>query len=344
MAEIKLTQDQRQELIRLEKWIPHKVIAIRIRVILALDDGYKAEDVARILLIDEDTITRWKKKFLESRYVSDWLGNEYKGYAGKLNKKQEEQVEWFVEEQIVTDCQKVVDYIKETFGMIYTVDGVTKLLHRLKFVYKQTVVIPAKADKKKQEEFIKQYEELKKNLKDTEKILFVDGVHPTHNTRSLRCWVKKGEEKIIKTNSGRDRLNINGALNLKDMDVTAHFSETINAQATIEFFAKIQVKYDEATQIFMIVDNARYYKNKDVQNYLQRPDCRIRLIFLPSYSPNLNFIERLWKFMRQKIIGVKYREKFTEFERDIVQFFNTIHQYQNELKPYIGTQLHLIQA
>ena len=91
MAEIKLTQDQRQELIRLEKWIPHKVIAIRIRVILALDDGYKAEDVARILLIDEDTITRWKKKFLESRYVSDWLGNEYKGYAGKLNKKQEEQ-------------------------------------------------------------------------------------------------------------------------------------------------------------------------------------------------------------------------------------------------------------
>lgn len=344
MLAVKLTPEQRQELIRIERKIPHKGIGIRIRIILALDDGYRGEDVARILLIDEDTVTRWKKRFLESRYLTDWLGNEYKGYLGKLNKKQEQEVERFVEEKVITDCQKVVDYIKETFGMIYTVDGVTKLLHRLKFVYKQTVVVPAKADIKKQEEFLKQYEELKNNLKATEKILFVDGVHPTHNTRSLRCWVKKGEEKIIKTNSGRDRLNINGALNLKDMDVTAHFSETINAKETIEFFTKIQIKYDEATQIIMIVDNARYYKNKDVQTYLKHPDCRIRLIFLPSYSPNLNFIERLWKFMRQKIIGVKYREKFKEFENDILQFFEHIKEYETDLRPFIGTKLHLIEA
>lgn len=71
----------------------------------------------------------------------------------------------------------------------------------------------------------------------------------------------------------------------------------------------------------------------------------MNLIFVPLiHSPNLNFIERLWKFMRQKIIRVKYREKLSEFERDSMQFFNTIHQYQNELKPFIRTQLHLIQA
>lgn len=344
MGEVKLTGEQRAELIKLEKEIPFKGIAIRIRIILALDLRYTTKEVAEILLLDEDTITRWKSRFLESRYLSDWLGTEYKGYSGKLTTFQEEQIERFVKENVITDCKKIIAYIRDTFDIKYTTDGVTKLLHRLGFVYKQTVIVPSKADIKKQEEFLKEYEQLKQNLKGTEKILFADGVHPTHNTQSVRCWVKRGENKTIKTNSGRDRLNINGALNLEDMDVTAHVSETINAQSVMEFFDRIQIKYDKARQIFIIVDNARYYKNKDVQAYLKRPECRIRLIFLPSYSPNLNFIERLWKFLRQKIIGVKYREKFKEFEYDVMQFFDHIKEYETELRPFIGTKLHLIEV
>lgn len=343
MKGIKLTEDERRELVKLEKQIPHKGIGIRIRIILALDLGYTTQEVAEILLVDEDTVTKWKKKYLQSRYLSDWLGTEYQGYQGKLTKDQERRVETFVEDEVVKDCQQVADYIKNLFGVEYTIDGITKLLHRLGFVYKQTVVVPAKADKAKQEAFLSQYAQLKQNLKATEKILFMDGVHPTHNTRTVRCWIKKGFNKQIKTNSGRARLNIQGAFDLEEIQAVTYFSETINAQAVIEFFNKVQAVYS-STLIYLICDNATYYKNKDVKAYLNQPNCRLKLIFLPSYSPNLNFIERLWKYLHQKIIGVKYREKFKEFKYDITEFFEHLDDYKEDLRPFIGTKLRLIQS
>ena len=344
MVKINLTEEERRELLRLEKQIPFKGVAIRIRIILALDLGYSVKEVSEILLLDEDTIIKWKKKYLESKFLSDWLGDEYVGYQGKLARQEELKIDKFVSEETVTDCLKVVDYIKEDFGIDYTIDGVTKLLHRLGFVYKQTVIIPANLDINKQKQFLKEYRKLKKNIKETEKILFLDGVHPTHNTRSLKCWVKKGVNKQIKTNTGRDRLNIHGALNVEDLDVTSRFSPTLNAQTTIEFFDQIQTKYAHLTSIFCIVDNAAYYKNKDVKLFLQNPACKLKLIFLPSYSPNLNYIERLWKFLKKYIIGVKYRQKFKEFEEDIGYFLNHTEKYHSELKPFIGTKLHLIEA
>lgn len=341
MRGMRLTTEERGELIALEKKIPHKGIGIRIRIILALDDGYQARDVARILLIDEDTVTQWKRKFLEGKLLSDWLGNDYQGYGGKLIKEQEVEVMKYVEDQVITDCQALVDYIKSIYGIKYSIDGVTKLLHRLGFVYKQTVIMPAKLDVEKQKEFIKQYEELKEEVKAGDHILFGDGVHPTHNTQTVRCWVKKGTDKLVKTNTGRERLNISGALDVESMNVVVGYYEKLNAITTMEFFDTVQIQYKEGT-IYMIVDNARYYKNKEVRAYLNKSDCRVKLIFLPSYSPNLNFIERLWKFMRQRIIGVKYREKFKEFEFDIMQFFKNIKDYEEELRPFIGTQFHLI--
>ena len=340
----KLTARQRQELIKLEKQIPHKGVAIRIRIILALDDGYAAKDVARILLLDEDTVTKWKKLYEQSRYLSDWLGTENNGYRGRLTREQEKLVEKFVENEVITDCQQVVAYIRNTLGISYTVDGVSKLLHRLGFVYKQIVGIPGKLNEEKQKAFVKEYQELKENKKADEVILFGDGVHPTHNLHKTKAWVKKGEEKQVRTNTGRGRLNINGALNLEDLTVTTHFSETINAQTTMELFDKIQLVYKDKTTIYLIIDNATYYKNKDVKAYLAKQGCRIKLIFLPSYSPNLNFIERLWKYMKKYIIGVKYRKKFKEFEMDVHYFFDNIHIHEEKLRKFIGTELHLVKV
>lgn len=342
MKIISLLPEERKQLLQLEKQIIDKKAAIRIRAILALDAEYTIQETAEILLLDEDTISRWNKKYQNRQFFSDWLSNAYKGYEGKLSKEQEIEIDKFVEKETITDCRRIVDFIKQHYEKTYTLNGVTKLLHRLGFVYKQIVLIPGKLSEEKQEAWVKEYEILKKNKKDDEVILFGDGVHPTHNIHKTKAWVKKGEDKQIKTNTGRERLNINGALNMETLEVTTHFSKTINAQETMQLFDKIQLVYKDKTTIYLIIDNATYYKNKDVKEYLTKLDCRIKLIFLPSYSPNLNFIERLWKFMKKYIIGVKYREKFKEFEDDIHQFFDNLGQYRKPLKTFIGTELHLL--
>lgn len=340
---MKLTVHQRKELRKLEKQIPHKGVSTRIKIILALDLGYSAKEVAEILLLDEDTITKWKKLYEKSQYLSDWLGDKNDGWQGRLTKEQEYMVETIVTDEVITDCQQIVAYIHNTFGITYTRDGVSKLLHRLGFVYKQIIATPGKLNEEKQGQFAREYEELKANKADDEIILFGDGVHPTHNIHKTKAWIKRGEEKQVKTNTGRARLNINGVFNLETMSVITHFSETINAQTTMELFDKIQLVYKDKTTIYLIIDNATYYKNKDVKSYLNNPDCRIKLKFLPPYSPNLNFIERLWKYMKKYIIGVKYREKFKEFEKDIHYFFDNIEQYEERLRKFIGTEFHLIQ-
>ena len=112
----------------------------------------------------------------------------------------------------------------------------------------------------------------------------------------------------------------------------------------MKLFDGIQLVYKDKTTIYIVIDNATYYKNKDVTAYLAKPDCKIKLILLPSYSPNLNFIERLWKYMKKYIIGVKYREKFKEFEDDIHYFFDNIDQHEEKLRKFIGTGLHLVQV
>lgn len=343
MKIISLLPDERIELIRLEKQIKDKKAAIRIRVVLALDAGYTEKEVAEILLLDEDTVTRWKAKYNKRQFFSDWLGEEYTGYKGKLTDNQEKEVEELVKKNVVTDCQEIVDFIRIHFNKFYTINGVTKLLHRMNFVYKQIVGIPGKLNEEKQAAFIKQYEEMKTNKNSNEVILFGDGVHPTHNLHKTKAWVKRGEEKQVRTNTGRGRLNINGALDTETLEVTVRYSKTINAQETIIFFDQLQKRY-QGKKIKLIVDNARYYKNKDVSAYLSRDGCMIELIFLPAYSPNLNFIERLWKFMKKYIIGLTYREKFKQFEYDIQQFFENINQYKDKLRPFIGTELHLIKV
>lgn len=341
MRLVSLLPEERMELLQLEKQITDKKVAIRIRVLLALDSGYTVREVAEILLLDEDTISKWKKKYDKRQFFSDWLGEEYQGYNGKLTKQQKAETDKFVEQETVTDCQQIVDFIAQQYGKNYTINGVTKLLHRLGFVYKQVVLIPGKLNEAAQQEFLKDYLLLKEKKKEDEVILFGDGVHPTHNIHKTKAWVKRGEDKQVKTNTGRGRLNINGALDPETLDVTVYYSETINAQMTIEFFKKLEARYI-GKKIKLIVDNARYYKNKEVTAYLAQPGCHLELIFLPPYSPNLNFIERLWKFLKKYIIGIKYRDKFKEFENDVRQFFENISQYKNRLRPFIGTELHLV--
>lgn len=104
----KLTAQERTELVKLEKLILHKGVSTRIKIILALDDGYAAKDVAKILLLDEDTVTKWKTLYEQSKYLSDWLGDENNGYRGRLTRKQEQTVEKYVETEVITDCRQVV--------------------------------------------------------------------------------------------------------------------------------------------------------------------------------------------------------------------------------------------
>ncbi len=144
----------------------------------------------------------------------------------------------------------------------------THLLHKLGFVYKKTKIIPGKLNPLAQEEFKKDYQVLKESLNPQDKIYFVDASHPHHNNKSSYGWIPKGEERWIKTNTGRKRLNINGALNLDDLTILTRLEETINADAMVLLIKNIEGHQPEG-EIYLILDNARYNHAIKVKEYIQ---------------------------------------------------------------------------
>jgi len=266
----------------------------------------------------------------------------YKPYWGKLTSQQLAQVKNYIKDNVITDSKQIIQFIKEQFDIEYSKSGIIYLINSLGFSYKQLTLFPAKSDVEKQKEFVNTYQQLKQNLDKHDQMLFIDGVHPQHNTRPSKAWIQKGVTKYIKTNTGRKRINLNGAYNPENQDIIIREDDSINAQSTIELFKQIEIHYPKSRKIYVIADNARYYRCRLVSEYLK--NSKIVLIFLPPYSPNLNLIERLWKYMRKKVINTIYYQNFEDFKKAIMDFFQNTDLHKLEIAQFVGANFHLIQS
>ena len=113
-------------------------------------------------------------------------------------------------------------------------------MRRLGFEYRKPPRIPAQADEQKQQDFIELYQALAKGCPIEEPCYFVDAVHPEHQSHPAYGWFKKGEKVALKSSSGRDRVNIHGAINLANFDVPFVEPSTVDANSTIALFEKIE--------------------------------------------------------------------------------------------------------
>ena len=302
---------------------------LSVLVLLDMDETY--ERISAILGIGMGTISNCKAKYAQDG-LEKYLDTHYVPYGGKLTDEQLAQLEQSVCGGLYTTTQAVGAYIEKQFEVSYSLSAVLAILKKLDFVYKKTMSVPGKADLAAQEAYLAEMEPFLTEIEVDEVVYFVDAVHPQHNTRSDYAWVKRGEEKAVPTNAGRDRVNINGAMNAhKPEEVIIVEAERINAQATIALYDQIQRQNPEKATIYIFCDNARYYYNKELNAYLDK-NPRIVQLFLPPYSPNLNLIERLWKFLRKKVINTTFYPTFQAFPQAIRKFFANLADYKDELQ------------
>ena len=339
---INLTVKEKQELHNLHRSLRDGKSRDRIKAILLLSEGYKMIEISKILLIDNDTVTNWSKSFAKRKDITSWFVSKYKAYEGKLTKEEEKGFIEFMENNFVSTSKQAIEYLRINYQKTYSMSGMVNLLHNLGFVYKQSTIIPSKYDPEAQKEFKEEYEKLEKEIEEDETIVFMDGVHPQHNTATSRVWIKKGKEKQIKSNTGRSRININGIYNPHTHETLIHESTRINAETTIEFFKEIEEHYKEKKKIYIVVDNARYYRNKKVTEYTAT--SRIEMKFLPPYSPNLNLIERLWKLLRREAINNQYYDTFDKFRDAVLGFFEKSDDMKTIIGQFVGNKMHLLGA
>ena len=336
-----LLKEQREELLDEHRRESNKKYADRIKSVLLIDDGWSLQKIAQVLFIDESTVRRYQKSYQEGG-LENLILDGYIGGVTKLSFDQEEELYKHLDNQIYLSTKDIVYYVDKTYSIKFTVSGMRDLLHRLGFTYKKPKVIPGKADVEAQMAFMLWFHQIKSQMGDNDKLYFTDATHPQHNSMPAYGWILKGEKKELRTNSGRQRLNLFGALDVENLNCVVRNYETINFESTIDLFKEIERRNWRASTIHLVVDGATYYFNKQVDEYLKT--SKIKLIQLPPYSPNLNLIERLWKFFHKNVLYNEYYEKFQDFKEESLGFFSNLKIYKSELKTLLTEKVEFVGA
>lgn len=336
-----LTDHQVLVLRNTHKTLHDKRLADRIKAVLSLNQGHSYDTIASVLLLDEVTLRRYVKQF-QSKGIDGLLECRYSGGTARLTPMQEQRLKHFLAINTQRTIKDITGHIRTAYRVSYSVVGATKLLHRLGFSYKKPKIVPGKADAKRQQRFLAAYEKLKARMKQEDHLYFADATHPQHNTQPSYGWILKGKanDKLIKTNSGRQRLNLNGALDFKTHHAVVFSEETINAHSVIRLGNALLKRHPKG-KIYFVLDNARHHHARLVKAW-RKQHGRIKFLFLPPYSPNLNLIERLWRFFHQKVTWNHYFETFEEFKAETLGFFRNLKQYDTELATLLTDNFQVI--
>ncbi len=339
MQTLNLSDEELRSLRVAHRAAKNKRAAYRINAMILLGQGWTVTQVAEALLLDEGTIRNYIGRYQQGG-IKGLSRDKYQGSEGYLNQVQLKELDEHLQAHTYLRVEDVIVYVQKRFGVSYTARGMTDCLHRLGFAYKKPKLVPGKADPEAQQGFVEEYEKLKENKGVEDPIYFMDGVHALHNPIGAFGWIKKGTDKPIKTNTGRNRVNVNGAINIQDLSIETRMDDRINAESTVELLKRIEKSNPKAKVIYVICDNARYYRSKLVKEYLK--DAKIALIFLPPYSPNLNLIERFWKFFKKKVLYQQYYETYKEFTAACKKFFRQAKRYKKELRSLLTENFHIV--
>lgn len=320
-----------------------KKAADRLKCVYLLGLGWTMADVATAVMVDESTVGQWWQKFIEGG-IAGLLATAYTGKKAKLTDEELAELAVWLEENLCLTTNEIIAHVKKKHRVEYSHSGMADLLGRMGFVYKKPTIVPGKCDPEAQKKFVKKYRRLRKTRGKNDVFLFGDGCHPQHNSMPAYGWIRRGVEKPLKTNSSRKRLNIHGAYDIDRHRIIAEFPKTINAETTILLLKKILKAYPNAGKIHLFVDNASYYRNKNVRAFLHRHRKKLRIYYLPTYSPNLNLIERLWKFFKKKVLANRYYPDFVDFCAAAKSFFRCRKKYLPELTTLMTEKFHLFKV
>lgn len=327
-----------------ELWLAHqaetnKRSADRLKAIYLLGKGWTVPAVATALLLSENSIRNYYEAYAEGG-VGGLLATHYESQRDYLSEGEQKRLETHLETVVYLRVEDIVRYVEKVFGVKYSINGMRDLLHRLDFVYKKPKLSPAKVNRGKQQGFLRKYQEIQASCGKEDRIYFMDASHPHYQTVAGYGWIKRGKEVWLPTTVRQQVLNINGAINIPTLKGVFHCqTETLTHEASADMLVALR-KQQPRGWIYLITDRGKCFDNKAIRKFAK--GLAIKMIYLPPYSPNLNLIERLWRFFRKEVLYNQRYETFEDFCHACKRFFNTIPKYEKELRTLLADNFQLI--
>jgi transposase len=344
MKTIQLTAGQRNEIEERRRKAEDRRIYQRLSAVLWIDAGRSREEVAALLGVSTRQVGQWLRIF-RNKGLKELCTLHYKGDPGRLRPAQIEQLKQEIATGVFHNTEQMRTWIQETFGVAYSATGIKDLLHRIGASYHKVSGFFWKANVKKQKQFVRKYRRHKREAGPKTRRYFVDACHPVWGVDLLySCWLLVGQRYYVGVGNGRKRLNILGAYSPDDHDYVdlRLTKENITGEQFVKLLEKLRAKHPETEKFLLYLDNARYYSKPVVKEWLAA-HREFRLVFLPAYSPNLNLIERLWKFLRKKALN-RWHKTFDAMQAAVADVLDHLTNYRDELATLMTEKFPIVEV
>lgn len=314
-------------------------------VVYFRENGYPHKEVAELLRIDEDTVTNYTKKYDESG-LKGLIEENYHRPKSQLE-PYTEQLKVLFKKQVPHTVNQAINMIEKETGHCLKPSACRAFLKKIGMKFRRCGLVPGKAmddDKQRQAQQEFHDKQLQPALDEAKQgkrnVLFVDAAHFVMGAflGMVWCFVRL----LIPSASGRKRHNVLGAYDpIRREAITVTNDTYINQDVFCEFLDKIANLYaSSGLPITLILDNAKYQKCQSVAN--KAKELNIQLLYLPPYSPNLNLIERLWRFVKKQVLYSKHYDRFDTFRDAINTCISDIGtQFKSEIESLMTMKFQL---
>lgn len=289
--------------------------------------GLPHQEIARIARVSGDSVTRYLKAYAEGGATALCTSQFYCPVSALLPHREALKIHVQVHPPH-TVAQASCDIEKLT-GIKLGLSACRDFMrHRLGMKCRKMAAIPSKADPEKQQAFLNDALEplLEEETQGQRRVFFVDAAHFVMGAYLGLLWCF--ERLFLKSSSGRQRYNVLGAYSVQGAElITITNNAYINSDTLVELLTAIHRLHPDMP-VTLVMDNARYQRCDKVMN--KAKELAIDLLFLPPYSPNLNLIERLWKFTKKQCLYNRYYESFCQFKAAIDDCLDKVKSTFNE--------------
>ena len=317
MLRIDFTQEDVDKLHHERYHHPHPLVQKKMEVLYLKTQLIKHKDICSLSKISKTTLTKYIKQY-QLGGVEELKKLDYKGQPSELNQYSDILKEHF-KKNPASSIAEASDAIENLTGVKRSPTQVREFMKRTGLRCLKVGYVPGKSVEKEKIEEVETYRLekleplLKQALSGEKAVFFVDAAHFVHRAYLgfLWCFTRT----FICSPSGRKRFNVLGAVNAVTKEIITITNETyINSETLCQLLFKL-ANLGLGVPIVLVLDNAKYQKCKLVQSHAK--ELGVELCYLPSYSPQLNLIERFWKFIRNECLYSKYYADFSDFKAAI---------------------------
>lgn len=314
-----LSAAERAKLHEIHQRCPHHRVRIKALVLILKENGASIEQIKKI--------TRMSSKNTVKAYLKQYKQGGIEAISA-LNFRQatsslapfEAKIRTYFENKMPSSIKQICHDIHQLTGVLLQRTAVSDYIKSLGVKFLKTASIPAGAKPEVQREYHdKELQPRIQEARDGKRTLyFMDAAHFVLGAFLSFVWCFS--RPLVRTPSGRQRFNVLGAINATSHELLTVTNDAyITATQVCELLRKISKSSD--LPITIILDNARYQKCAVVTELATQ--LKIELLYLPTYSPNLNLIERLWKHLKKTCLNSTYYADFASFKQAIQHFLDS---------------------